>query len=186
MPRYRRVYVPGGTYFFTVVTCARKPLFADEQNRALLRLAFDETHAKRPYETIAMCLLPDHLHTLWKLPDGDSDFSARWARIKSLFTRSFQKTLRVGQGPPYAGASRRRKREANVWGRRFWEHAIRNGEELRRHVDYIHYNPVKHGLVEKVSDWPWSTYHRYIAEGLCEPGWGDLRDITADIDARAE
>ena len=186
MSRYRRLRVSGGTYFFTVVTYGRKPLFADADNRSLLRKAFDATRQRYPFETIAMCIPPYHLHAIWKLPEGDADFSGRWASIKSLFTRSYQGASRVGQGPPYPGASRMRKREAAVWERRFWEHLIRDEDDLRRHVDYIHYNPVRHGLVENVSAWPWSTYHRYIDEGLYQQGWGDAGDIVQDIGVGSE
>jgi putative transposase len=171
MPRYRRARAEGGTYFFTVVTHGRRSLFDMDLAREWLHNAFEATRRKQPFEILALSLLPDHIHTIWELPDGDADFSGRWRRIKLSFTHW------------YRSASGDRSR---FWQERFWEHMIRNDEDLSRHVDYIHYNPVKHGLVENASDWPWSTYHRYVDEGLYAPGWGDSGDVIADINTRAE
>ncbi len=157
MSDYRRVYVPGGTYFFTVVTYGRRPFLTEERARACLRHAWRQAQERQPFTTEAVCLLPDHLHCVWTLPEDDADFSARWNRIKGLFT----KTYRAGDPTiPRGGASRRRKGEAAIWQRRFWEHRIRDEEDFRRHVDYVHHNPVKHGLVCDVRDWPWSSFHR--------------------------
>jgi putative transposase len=166
MSWYRRADCPGVMYFFTVVTYQRRRLFHDEQARLCLRQAWEKIKQTRPFEDIALCLLPNHLHCVWHLPPNDADFSKRWAGIKGLFTRYY---LASGGEDRIRNASRRRRREAAIWQRRFWEHQIRNEEDLKRHVDYIHYNPVKHGLVQQVTDWPWSTYHRFAKEGYYGP-----------------
>ncbi len=163
MPNYIRAKFEGGYYFFTVVTYNRKRIFNTEFTRSCLRQAIRRTQIKHPFETIAICLLPDHLHCLWKLPENDADFSIRWSSIKGRFSREY---LRCSdrQGPvPF---SRKRKEEVCIWQRRFWEHQIRDEKDLQGHVDYIHYNPVKHGLVRQIEDWPWSTYHRYVQDGF--------------------
>ena len=165
MPRYNRNRSPGGTYFFTVVTYRRQPLFGDRRARAALREAVEETRANHPFDVVAWTLLPDHLHTIWKLPDGDSDYSTRWRLIKSRCTRSL---CRVGALHPPSVQSRSRQRhgEQPVWQRRFWEHTIRDEEDLRKHIIYVHYNAVKHGLVEDAHLWPFSTIHRYDYDKL--------------------
>ena len=138
-------------------------LFNTELVRQCLREAIGKTQTRHPYETVAFCLLPDHLHCVWKLPEGDANFSIRWSSIKGWFSREYQRLVgHQGKVP----CSRKRKEEACIWQRRFWEHQIRNHEDLQRHVDYIHYNPVRHGWVQRVEDWPWSTYHRYVREGF--------------------
>ncbi len=167
MPNYIRAKFAGGYYFFTVVTYRRMPLFHDEFARQCLREAIESTRSQRPFEVVAFCLLPNHLHCVRKLPADDADFSTRWASIKARFSKAF---LRTRASQPAVPRSRRRKGEACLWQRRFWEHQIRNERDLQRHVDYIHYNPVKHGLVERVEDWPWSTYHRYLKQGLYQGG----------------
>ena len=159
MTDYRRADVEGGYYFFTVVTYNRRPFLTDSLARRCLRAAVRETRNLRYFELVAICLLPDHLHCIWKLPGDDCGFSLRWARIKAGFTRRF---LGLGGTESGQSQSRDRTRERGVWQRRFWEHQIRDETDLQRHVDYIHYNPVKHGLVEHVEDWPWSTYQRYL------------------------
>jgi putative transposase len=152
---------PGGVYYFTVVTFHRKPIFADPQARALLHAAWATTKRRFPFSTDAVCLLPDHIHCLWRLPEGDADFSMRWREIKRLFTQAYVK--RIGPGG-FRNPSRRRKGEAAVWQRRFWEHVIRDQEDYNRHMDYIHINPVKHGLVKRAADWPWPSFHRYATQ----------------------
>jgi len=163
MPNYIRAKFEGAYYFFTVVTYHRRRLFNSEWARRCLREAIRQTQSRYPYESVAFCLLPEHLHCLWKLPLDDADFSIRWSLIKGLFTRQYRR------GPDHSKpvpASRARKGEACIWQRRFWEHRIRDERDLQRHVDYIHYNPVKHGLVKRLEDWPWSTYHQYVREGF--------------------
>jgi len=163
MPNYIRAKFEGAYYFFTVVTYRRRKLFCSEWARRCLREAIRRTQSQYPYESVAFCLLPEHLHCLWKLPADDADFSIRWSLIKGLFTRGYRRHpgSRVRVTP-----SRARKGEACIWQRRFWEHRIRDEHDLQKHVDYIHYNPVKHGLVKHLEDWPWSTYHQCVKEGL--------------------
>jgi len=170
---YRRAQFEGGYYFFTVVTHQRRAFLTNECALACLREVWEETKQCSYFDVVALCLLPDHLHCVWKLPEGDCDFSLRWSRIKAGFTRWY---LRSSGDECGQSSSRTRKRERGIWQRRFWEHQIRNEKDLQRHVDYIHYNPVKHGLVEQVEDWPWSTYHRYIREGVYPSRpWHDIQ-----------
>jgi putative transposase len=131
-----------------------------------------------PFKTEAVCLLPDHLHCIWALPEDESDYSIRWSEIKRLFTRAYVRE--IGPGGE-RGESRRKRREAAVWQRRFWEHMIRNEEDLNRHIDDIHYNPVKHGLVKRVCDWPWSSFHRYVRMGFYEREWGEADEEWFDL-----
>ncbi len=162
MTNYRRFKSQGGYFFFTVVTYKRAPFLCDERTRRCLRSEWEHVRKDRPFETIALCLLPDHLHCIWQLPTGDGDFSTRWSLIKKGFT---QRYLLDGGIESEQSVSRENKRERRIWQRRFWEHCIRNEADLQRHIDYIHYNPVKHGLVQTVEQWPWSTYHKYVASG---------------------
>ncbi len=170
MPNYRRVYVPGGAYFFTIVTHLRQPIFNSSSARQMLRSAIAETNRRWPFTIDAFCLLPDHIHCIWTLPEGDSNFSLRWGEIKKIFS----KTYLNHQGRQ---GSRTRvqavRSEAAIWQRRFWEHLIRDEEDFRRHVEYIHYNPVKHGLTTCPAEWPWSSFHRYVKEGWYDLNWGN-------------
>lgn len=118
--------------------------------------------------------MPEHLHCIWKLPEDDADYSIRWSMIKGLFTRRYR--LRT-KGPESAPVSHRRKGEACIWQRRFWEHRIRDERDLYRHINYIHSNPIKHGLVKRLEDWPWSTFHRYVREGF----YGRIVNLDDDI-----
>jgi REP-associated tyrosine transposase len=177
MPNYRRLYVPGGTYFFTVVTAARRPILTTELRRRCLREAIEEVMAEKPFTQLALVLLPDHLHAVWVLPPGDDDFSSRWADLKIAFTKKY---LAGGGTEAAVSASRRKKRERGVWQRRFWEHLIRDADELKRCVDYIHHNPLKHGLVNRVMDWPWSTFHRFLEQGEYPDNWGVNVEIAHD------
>ena len=170
MTKYRRADCPGGYYFFTVVAYKRRPILVGPLARDCLREAITEVRQKQDFEVVAWCLLPDHLHCIWKLPVGDKDFSGRWAGIKSRFTRKY---LAGGGVELEQTASRRNRRERGVWQRRFWEHQIRDEDDLQVHINYIHYNPVKHELVTKVEDWPFSTYHRYVKGGRYQDeDWG--------------
>jgi putative transposase len=177
MPQYRRLLIPGGTYFFTVVTFNRMPIFINPQVRALLDAVLLKTKSRHPFQNEAYCILPDHLHCIWILPEGDADYSMRWREIKRLFSRGYLK--HVGPGG-LRNASRRNHGEAAIWQRRFWEHAIRDQEDFNNHVAYIHFNPVKHGLVNQVKDWPWSSFHRYVEAGMIDEDWGGV-----DIDLAA-
>jgi putative transposase len=167
MPDYRRAYVPGGTYFFTVKTFERQPILTEEHCRTALRQAITEVRTMLPFESIAWVLLPDHLHTVWHLPEADADFSLRWSLIKQRVTRQ----CADGSSAAPIMRSRQKRREGAIWQRRFWEHLIRDDTDLERHVDYIHYNPVKHGYVARVTDWPYSTFHRYARRGVYPADW---------------
>jgi putative transposase len=169
MPNYRRNFVRGGTYFFTVVAHMRRPILSTPDALRSLRTARRTVARERPFDLIAVVLLPDHLHTVWSLPPGDLDYSTRWGQIKEAFTRSFRSSGGT-EGP--RSLSRVRKRERAVWQRRFWEHTVRDEDDLERCVDYVHWNPVKHGLVERVQDYPWSSFHRYVRAGDYDIGWG--------------
>lgn len=157
MPNYRRAFAPGGTYFFTVVVADRRASILTERIDALSN-AFRVVRAWRPFAMPAFVVLPDHLHCIWSLPEGDADFPARWNRIKGEFSRGVDDR---GYGSP----SRTSKRERSIWQRRYWEHLIRDERDLRNHIDYIHYNPVKHGWVQRPGDWPYSSFHRFVLKG---------------------
>ena len=147
MPDYRRAYQPGGTFFFTLVTNYRRPLFEDPQNVERLRAAVRAVRDDWSFEPVAGVVLPDHLHTIWTLPPGDNDYSKRIGRMKVLFTRALAGTAWEDVVAAPAGASsRRRHAESGVWQRRFWEHVICDDADYEHHFDYLHYNPVKHGL----------------------------------------
>ena len=163
MPDYRRHRVPGGTYFFTVNLRDRRcDLLTAEIDR--LRAAIRQTRTRHPFHIDAWVVLPDHLHCLWTLPPGDADFSVRWQEIKARFSRSLPVTER--RSPVLL-----RRHERGIWQRRFWEHSIRDDRDYANHMDYIHFNPVKHGLTPNVADWPFSTFHRCVARGLYPASW---------------
>ena len=169
MPEYRRSFIPGGTYFFTVVTYHRLPILVTKEARNILRLALKDVKRRFPFSIDAVCLLPDHVHCIWTLPEGDANYSVRWGEIKRIFSTKYQKMMSLNEP---RSLSREKRGEAAVWQRRFWEHTLRDEEDFRRHLDYIHYNPVKHGLVERVSEWEWSSFHRYVRIGWYDAGWG--------------
>ena len=179
MPDYRRAYIPGGSFFFTVVTQTRRPILCSPHARSCLRDSITSTRAQWPFEVEAFVLLPDHLHCIWTLPHGDSDFSIRWANIKRRFSKQWRELDR-----PQAELSRsqRKHREAGIWQRRFWEHVIRDQDDFNQHVDYIHFNPVKHGLVARPIDRPYSSLHRFVATGLCDSNWGSAAHGEPDFD----
>jgi len=154
MSDYRRIRIPGGCYFFTLVTYRRKPLFSNYHAVDMLRNAMRTERKRRLFDVDAMVVLPDHMHCIWQLPDGDADYSSRWREIKKGVTRSLAYSL-----PP-------------IWQPRFWEHRIRNIDDWKNHMDYIHYNPVKHGLVSSPKDWPYSSFASAVSKGWYEPEWG--------------
>lgn len=168
MSRYRRANTAGGTYFFTVVAYRRQPILCDEAIRNALHTAIETVRVAYPFVIDAWVLLPDHLHCVWTLPDGDADFPGRWSLIKSRVSRAVGLQYRRAE---WMNASKLKHREATIWQRRFWEHCIRDENDFRRHVDYLHFNPVKHGLVSRVADWPYSTFHRFAAKGIYSPDW---------------
>ena len=164
MSRYRRAKIEGGTFFFTLTLMNRSSdVLVREIER--LREAYRLTQKRNPFGTIAICILPDHLHALWTLLEGDTDFASRWGYFKAYFSRALpaSKSRTI---------SKIAKREKGIWQRRYWEHFIRDEADLQRHIDYIHYNPVKHGLVSRVSDWPHSSFHRYVEQGVLPMDWG--------------
>jgi putative transposase len=168
MPDYRRLFRPGGTYFFTVVTYRRAPFLCDDLARPLLRAAINQCQENYPFTTDALVLLPDHLHAIWTLPQGDSDFSGRWGRIKKSFTQAW---MASGGWEGAISDSRISNRRRGVWQRRFWEHMIRDQRDYERHLDYIHYNPVKHSYARCAHGWDWSTFHKLIRQKVYEPSW---------------
>jgi putative transposase len=163
MPTFRRAFVEGASYFFTVVTFNRLPILTTHECRGMLHTAWLDVQGRFPFKTVAACLLPDHLHCIWKLPEGDAGYPVRWKEIKCMFTKNY--IAKVGPGET-RNNSRLQKGEAAIWQRRYWEHVIRDEVDLRHHLDYIHHNPLKHGLVHKVEDWPWSSFHRYVRMGF--------------------
>ena len=168
MVRYRRNIVPGGTFFFTVTLRDRRSSHLTN-HIANLRNAFRVARQERPFAIEAIVVLHDHLHAIWTLPDGNADFSGRWRRIKSHFSRH------VAASEP--SIKRNARGEYDLWQSRFWEHTIRDDIDFARHVDYIHYNPVKNGLVSRVVDWPYSSFHAYVRNGLLPADWaGDVAD----------
>jgi putative transposase len=173
MTAYRRRLVAGATWFFTVNLANRRlALLADHIDT--LRAAFRETRRRHPFAIEAIVVLPDHLHAIWTLPEGDSDFAMRWSLIKACFSRA------LPQGEPVS-RSRERRRERGLWQRRYWEHTIRDEDDLARHIDYIHFNPVKHRYVENVADWPYSSFHRAVRQGVYPADWAiDASDTDGD------
>ena len=169
--RYRRSYVPGATYFFTVNLLERdKTLLTDHID--LLKQSMCQVKENHPYRIDAMVVLPDHLHAIWTLPEQDADFSGRWRLIKSALSRELPKGERIR-------ASRQHKGERGIWQRRFWEHLIRDENDFVRHVDYIHINPVKHGYVDNPVEWPYSSIHTFIKRGVIAPNWGCIDTFDA-------
>jgi putative transposase len=165
--QYRRIYHPGACYFFTVVTHRRYPWFNHPEAVTQLRLAIQQEKARRPFEIDAFVVMPDHLHAVWTLPEDDSDYSIRWRNIKRAFTASIAESQR-----PIVSASRQHKSEQAIWQRRFWERQIRDERDFAQHIDYIHFNPVKHGFVSRPADWRFSSIHRYIKQGILPADWG--------------
>jgi putative transposase len=162
--RYRRANAPGAIYFFTVNLADRKSNLLTEQID-LLRTAIRKIRQSHPFEIIAMVVLPDHLHAIWRLPEGDADFPLRWSLVKAAFSRTIPKTEMIRH-------SRKMKRERGIWQRRYWEHQIRNDNDLEKHVAYVHFNPVKHGYVARAVDWSYSSIHREIARRNMTGSWG--------------
>lgn len=169
MRTYQRARIPGATYFFTVNLAERhaNPLLTEHID--VLREAFRVTRQAHPFTLEAIVVLPDHLHCLWCMPLNDSDFSMRWRLIKAHFSRM----LPPGED---ISASRMRKGERGIWQRRYWEHVIRDERDWQTHLDYIHYNPVKHGHVARAIDWPHSSFHRYVERGVYPENWAGAPD----------
>ena len=167
---YRRADTQGGTYFFTVNLAERKKTLLTD-NWDLLRGSLMQVKTAYPFKIDAMVILPDHLHVMWTLPPGDADYATRWMLIKSNFSRGIPKDERIN-------ASKRKKRERGIWQRRYWEHQIRDQNDYSRHLEYIHYNPVKHGYVMNAEDWYHSTLKHCIRQGLVDSGWASDMPTT--------
>ncbi len=170
MRNYCRAWVPGGTFFFTVVTRRRQPLFCDPAVRAALRDAIARTRQKHPFTIDAWVLLPDHLHCLWTLPPGDADYATRWAIIKRRTNLACRDTHRRIE---WLTSSWQKHRESTLWQRRHWEHQTRDEMDFIRRADYQQRNPVKHGLGQRVADWPHSTFHREVQRGIYRADWAE-------------
>ncbi len=165
--------VPGGSYFFTVNLFNRRLSLLTDHIQ-LLRQAFADIQQTLPFHIDAIVILPDHLHTIMTLPVGNSDYSTRWNQIKGAFSKAIPSGESVSR-------SRVRKRERAIWQRRFWEHTLKDDDDFNNHVDYIHFNPVKHGYVGRPIDWPFSSIHRYVKDGTLTPDWGTL-ELPKDRD----
>ena len=161
MSEYRRLYRQQGWYFFTVVTYNREKILIQPDNLIRLRQSFRYVMKKLPFRMDAVVILPDHIHCIWRLPPDDDDFSTRWRLIKRYFSISMN-------------ASLTKRAEKKVWQRRFWEHLLRNEADWHTHMDYIHYNPVKHGYVQSPYDWPYGSFRRAVKQGLYPADWGAM------------
>jgi putative transposase len=170
MTRYRRNFVPGGSFFFTVNLAERRLRLLTERV-GQLRAAFRDTRSRHSFAIEAIVVLPDHLHAIWSLPEGDADFAVRWRLIKAAFSRGLPAGERIS-------SSRAAKGERGIWQRRYWEHTLRDERDFARHMDYIHFNPVKHGYAARVKDWPYSSFHRMVRLGIYPADWAG--DVTED------
>ena len=172
MPNYRRAFVRGGCWFFTVNLLERQRTLLVDRIEAL-RDAVDQTRRRYPFEIDAFVVLPDHIHAIMTLPPEDADFSTRWRLIKTRFAKALPKQERLS-------AVRIARNERGIWQRRFWEQLIRDGADYAKHVEYCYINPVKHGLVTRVQDWPHSSFHRDVKRGIFPQDW------AGDVDAVGE
>jgi putative transposase len=176
MPNYRRAFVSGGCWFFTVnLLDRRKTLLVDQIET--LRRAVSATRQSHAFTIDAFVVLPDHLHAVWSLPTGDSDFSTRWRLIKNRFARALPKQEALN-------AVRIARNERGIWQRRFWEHLIRDEADYARHVEYCYINPLKHGFVTRVCDWPYSSFHRDVRAGIFPLDWAGDREASGDFGER--
>jgi putative transposase len=179
IPYYRRWTKEGGCFFLTVVTYRRRPIFSSKSARILLRQSMDKICAERPWETEAIVLMPDHWHALWRLPEGDTDYSTRISRVKKIFTDAWlSRHGREAETTPAQHRSRRR----GVWQAKFMEHTIRDARDFKLHLDYIHLNPVKHGMVKYPRDWPWSSFQKWVAAGEYEADWLGRIDLMSNVE----
>jgi putative transposase len=169
VPEYRRIKKAGGTCFFTVVTQGRRPILTSPEVRQALREGIFQVQQTMPFSIEAWVLLPDHLHAIWTLPEPDDRYAARWALIKSYVTKRCENLFGHGEN---VSISKSRRKEGGIWQRRFWDHIIRDETDFHRHLDYLHWNPVKHGCAKTPMDWPYSTIHRFVSQGLYPTNWG--------------
>jgi putative transposase len=175
MPDYRRNRVPGGTFFFTVNLADRNSDLLVREI-ATLREAVRAERRRAPFFIDAWVVLPDHIHCIWTLPDGDLDFSNRWRLIKTRFARSLPAN-------EYRTPTMARRRERGLWQRRFWEHTIRDEQDYAAHMDYTHFNPVKHGFAEHPADWPYSSFSACVARGVYDPSWAARGEAELGVEA---
>ena len=176
MPNYRRAFVPGGCWFFTLNLLDRRQRLLVE-HIDVLRSAVAATMRRFPFEIDAFVVMPDHLHAVWTLPPEDADFSTRLRLIKNRFARALPKT-------EYLNAARIANGERGVWQRRFWEHLIRDEDDYARHIEYCYINPVKHRLVSRVADWPHSSFHRDVRAGVFPADWAGDFDVSGTFGER--
>ena len=180
MPTYVRWRQEGATYFFTVVTYRRQRILTQPATRQLLRAAITEVRTRLPFNILATVLLPDHLHCIWSLPQGDDDYPERWRQIKGSFTHTY---LNQGGRDWDVTPQHRAQKRRGVWQPRYWEHRIEDEEDYFQHRDYIHLNPVKHGHVATPGEWPWSSFHQHVKMGWLDPNWpGSSPPTPPDID----
>ena len=177
MPEYRRHYHKGGSYFFTVVTHQRQKILLNEDMRSALRSSIQEVQQTLSFKVDAWVLLPDHLHCIWTLPEGDDNYSLRWLRIK----QGVSKRCNHYFDPKKQSASRKSRHESTIWQRRFWEHHIRHVQDFERCMNYVHINPLQHGYVKQVCDYPYSTFHRYVKMGVYDKDWGSGVEVMGEF-----
>ena len=178
MARFRRVFTPGATWFFTVVAARRRPLLTDPRVISAFGTAMREVRQTLPFSMPAWVILPDHLHVIWTLPEGDKDYPRRWSIIK-------RRTSQLADFPTMArSCSMVARRESGLWQRRYWGHLIRDKEDLHRHIDYIHFNPVRHGDADVPAAWPYSSFARHVRDGTYPRDWCAAQDLA--IDTRGE
>jgi putative transposase len=178
MPEYRRIRTKGATYFFTVVTHERQPILCLPESLKAMQTVFADVARRFPFGMDAWVVLPDHIHVIWTLPEADSNYSTRWAMIKKDITKHLRSSVYTDAA---STESRAHHRDGSVWQRRFWEHQIRDEPDYRSHLDYIHFNPVRHGLAAGPREWKCSSFRKWVALGGYEEDWGsdgvvDLRD----------
>lgn len=184
MSQYIRSYTKGATYFFTLVSYNRRNILCEDDFLQAFKKSIKQVQQQYPFEIIAWVQLPDHLHCIWKMPVNESNYSMRWSQIKRLATQACPQYHLTKDELSY---SKIKRNERGIWQRRFFEHQIRDEVDFKNHMDYLHYNPVKHGLVESVIDWPYSSFHRYVKEGAYLASWGEsLMDFSVDFADRLE
>jgi putative transposase len=179
MPNYHRILEKGGTYFLTLVTYQRRKIFSVPEIRGLFLESINHVKKFHPFTLEAYSILLDHIHLILRLPENDADYSMRIRLIKTHFTKVYLQ--QYDENTPRE-ASRIKRREAAVWQRRFWEHLIRDDDDLYQHIEYIHFNPVKHGIVRKVRDWPDSSFLDFVKAGIYNLEWGDCYESSANKD----
>jgi len=174
MPNYRRLWTPGATWFFTVNLLHRAGNDLLVREIDTLRDCFRRERVARAFTVIAWVVLPEHMHWIWRLPEDDTDFATRWRRIKTDFSR------RQSLGEALS-AVRAARGERGIWQRRFWEHRIRDEDDLAAHVAYVHYNPVKHGWAKRAADWPHSSFSAYVARGWLSEDWAAEPELAVPV-----